>query len=301
MADLKNVNSRVSRGAEQVKAGLQDTREAAGNAAQQAAPGLETLARVGYASKGVVYFTVGFLALSVALGRGGRTTDTRGALLKLQDLPGGSALLAVVAVGLVGYALWQLIRAVLDPERQGTAAKGIAKRLGYLLSGGVNLTLAVFTARLAASGSAPQGGDSQAQAAGTVLNLPGGQLLLGLVGLGLLALAGSQLFTAYGAKFMKRMNFAGVNGRVKDLLVKTGQLGIGSRGVLMLIIGGFALVAAWNRKASETVGISQALTWLNSQPSGNLLLGLVAVGTLCYGVWCVVQARYRRIRIQDAA
>lgn len=301
MADLNNVNSRVSRGAQQVKAGLHDTREAAGHAAQQAAPGLELLARVGYVSKGVVYFTVGFLALSVALGQGGRTTDTRGALLKLQDLPGGAALLSVLAVGLVGYALWQLIRAALDPERQGTAAKGLVKRTGYLLSAGVNLTLAVFTARLAASGRAPQGGDGQAQAAGTVLNLPGGQLLLGLVGAALLGLAASQLYTAYGAKFMKRMQFSGVDGRVRDLLVKTGQVGIASRGVLMLIIGAFALVAAWNRRASETVGISQALTWLGSQPAGNVLLGVVAVGTLCYGVWCAVQARYRRIRVEDAA
>ena len=52
---------------------------------------------------------------------------------------------------------------------------------------------------------------------------------------------------------------------------------------------------------SETVGISQALTWLGSQPAGNVLLGVVAIGTLCYGVWCAVQARYRRIRIEDAA
>lgn len=301
MADLKNVNSRVSRGAQQVKAGLQDTRDAAGHAAQHAAPGLETLARVGYASKGVVYFTVGFLALGVALGRGGRTTDTRGALSQLQDLPGGSALLFVLAVGLVGYALWQLIRAALDPERQGTAAKGLVKRAGYLLSAGVNLTLAVFTAGLAASGRAPQGNGSETQAAGTVLNLPGGQLLLGLVGVGLLGLAGSQLYTAYGAKFMKRMRFTDVQGRVRDLLIRTGQVGIASRGVLMLIIGVFALLAAWSGQASRTVGISEALTWLRSQPSGNLLLGVVAAGTLCYGVWCAVQARYRRIRIQDAA
>ncbi|GAA0512636.1 DUF1206 domain-containing protein [Deinococcus depolymerans] len=295
MADLKEVGRNAR---QQVSDGLHSTREAASQAAGQAAPGLETLARAGYASKGVVYCAVGFLALSVALGRGGQTTDTRGALLKLQDLPGGTALLTLVAVGLVGYALWQLIRAVLDPERQGTGAGGLVKRSGYLISGAANLALAVFTARLAALGNAPQGGDSETRAAGAVLNLPGGQLLLGLVGLALLGLAGSQLYTAYGARFMKRMAFTDVSGRVRGALVKTGQLGIASRGVLMLIIGAFALVAAWHRRANETVGISEALTWLRSQPSGNLLLGVVATGTLCYGVWCAVQARYRRIHIQ---
>lgn len=76
----------------------------------QAAPGLEALARVGYASKGVVYATIGLLALSVALGRGGATTDAKGALLRLQDLPLGNVLLWLLVLGLIGYALWQLIR-----------------------------------------------------------------------------------------------------------------------------------------------------------------------------------------------
>ena len=28
------------------------------------------------------------------------------------------------------------------------------------------------------------------------------------------------------------------------------------------------------------------------------LLGVVALGTVCYGLWCFVQARYRRIRVE---
>ena len=40
-------------------------------ASRQVAPALEALARFGYASKGVLYGTVGFLALSLALGEGG--------------------------------------------------------------------------------------------------------------------------------------------------------------------------------------------------------------------------------------
>ncbi|MFC6667436.1 DUF1206 domain-containing protein [Deinococcus radiopugnans] len=103
---------------------MSDAREKVERASLQVAPGLETLARFGYASKGVVYGTVGALALGLALGAGGSTTDTRGALLRLQDLPGGSVVLWILMVGLVGYALWQLVRAMLDPEHQGTGARG---------------------------------------------------------------------------------------------------------------------------------------------------------------------------------
>ncbi|ACO47011.1 Conserved hypothetical protein; putative membrane protein [Deinococcus deserti VCD115] len=270
------------------------------DATHKAAPGLEALARFGYASKGLVYGMVGMLALSVALGRGGATTDSQGALIRLQDLPGGTILMWLLVLGLIGYALWQMVRAFLDPERQGKEAKGIVKRIGYFLSGLVNLGLALFAARLAMRGSASRNQQSEAQAAGDVLALPGGQLLLGLAGLVLLAVAGNQLYSAAGAKFMKRMKFSGSAGH-GEKLKRIGQIGIGARGITLGIIGVFLLVAAWRNKAGMVPGVSEVLTWLNQQPAGNFLLGVLALGTLCYGVWCGVQALYRRIRVEGSA
>ncbi|UBV42183.1 DUF1206 domain-containing protein [Deinococcus taeanensis] len=298
MAELKDIGRTAT---SSLKHGVHDAQQAASQATSHAAPWLEALARFGYASKGAVYGTVGFLALSVALGRGGATTDTQGALLRLQDLPAGPLLMWLLTLGLIGYALWQLIRAAFDPEGQGHQAKGVIKRSGYALSGAANVGLALFTARLATLGTATRQQNSEDRVASTILDLPGGQLLLALGGLALLAVAANQLYSAYGAKFMKRMAFTDVSGRPRDALVRIGQVGITSRGILMVIIGVFALLAAWHRNATETVGISEALTWLRTQPAGNLLLGAVALGTLCYGVWCVVQARYRRIRIEDSA
>ena len=43
------------------------------------------------------------------------------------------------------------------------------------------------------------------------------------------------------------------------------------------------------------------LKWLREQPAGNVLLFVLALGTLLYGVWCVVQALYRRIRVEGSA
>lgn len=266
-------------------------------AGRRVAPGLEVLARFGYASKGVLYGTVGFLALSLSLGGGGTTTDTKGALLRLQDLPAGRVLLWLLVVGLVGYALWQVLRAVLDPEYQGTEAKGLIKRAGYLISGGLYLTLAVFSARLAAQGSAPHVQNSQAQTASKVLHLPGGQLLLGLAGVVLLAVAADQLYSAYRAKFMKRMAFTDMGAQYQGTLKRVGQVGVAARGLLLTIMGLFLLVAAWRDQASIVVGTSGALGWLRHQPAGQFLLGVVALGTLCYGVWCVIQALYRRIKV----
>ncbi|THF86508.1 DUF1206 domain-containing protein [Deinococcus sp. KSM4-11] len=288
MTDIKQVGKQVQG----------QVQEAARTATHHAAPGLEALARFGYASKGVVYGMLGFLALSVALGRGGQTTDTKGSLLRLEDLPGGQVLMWLLVLGLIGYALWQVLRAFLDPEHQGTKPGAMVKRTGYLLSGGANIALAIFAARVASHGTASHTQNGTASAANTVLHVPGGQVLLGLGAVALFALAGSQLYTAYGAKFMKRMAFRDIGARYQGTLKRVGQLGIASRGVLSAIIGGFLLVAAWQDSAGQVVGVSGALTWLHSQPQGNVLLAAVAVGTLCYGAWCIVQAVYRRIRVE---
>ncbi len=64
--------------------------------------------------------------------RGGReTTGSRGALEEIVQQPFGQVLLAIIALGLLGYGGWKLIQAFRDPEHVGRDAKGVAKRIGY--------------------------------------------------------------------------------------------------------------------------------------------------------------------------
>ena len=103
------------------------------------------VARIGFASKAVVYMTIGFLALMLALGKGGKATDTRGAIDALEQLPGGTPLLAIIALGMAGYALWRLLQGAMDLEEKGKDAKGIAVRIGYIASGLAYASLALYT------------------------------------------------------------------------------------------------------------------------------------------------------------
>src|SRR5512147_2891062 len=90
-------------------------------------PLMEKLIRVGYAARGVVWGVIGLLAFQVVTGRGGQITDQQGAIAALGTTPLGRVLLVVMLVGLVGYALWGLIRALVDPLHAGQGAKGIAQ------------------------------------------------------------------------------------------------------------------------------------------------------------------------------
>ena len=92
----------------QIMSHVQDARQSAG-------PTLAKLARAGFAAKGVLYVVVGFLAAASAFGAGGETTGSRGAMATLFEQPFGKVLLSVVAIGLVGYSIFQFIRAIEDP------------------------------------------------------------------------------------------------------------------------------------------------------------------------------------------
>ena len=72
----------------------------------------EVLARAGFVARGVIYAVIGILAVKLALGDGGKTTNQSGALKTIAQQPFGQVLLILTAIGLAGYSLWRLFRAL---------------------------------------------------------------------------------------------------------------------------------------------------------------------------------------------
>ena len=106
------------------------------------------LARLGYASKALVYAIIGTLAIAAATNQGGRVTDTSGALRVVLSQPYGRILLLVLAVGLCGYAVWRLLEAIRDPDRHGTDVKGLVTRIGSVFRGAIYGALGLEAFRL---------------------------------------------------------------------------------------------------------------------------------------------------------
>ncbi len=68
------------------------------------------------------------------------------------------------------------------------------------------------------------------------------------------------------------------------------RAGLATRGIVYLIIGGFAVFAAFGPSSAE--GTEGAFATILSQPFGQILLGLVAVGFVGFAVWRFVQAYF---------
>ena len=129
---------------------------------------MSRLARLGYATKGVVYLIIGGLAAQLAIGHGGSATDQRGALQTIYAQPFGKFLLAIVALGLLGFALWCFIQALFDTEGKGRDAKGVIERLGYAMVG-VSYGALAFGASQLVTGTGSGGKSSTCRKRGSML------------------------------------------------------------------------------------------------------------------------------------
>ncbi|HAJ59391.1 MAG TPA: hypothetical protein DCP31_09065 [Cyanobacteria bacterium UBA8543] len=257
---------------------------------------VERLARFGYAAKGIVYAIVGLLAVQAAIGTGGKTTDTRGALGEIAAQPFGKFLLALVVFGLIGYVVWCFVQAVKDPEHKGDDPKGLARRFGYGITGLIYASLAVSAIGLiTGSGGGSSSSNSQQDWTARLLSQPFGQWLVGLVGAFIIGLGFYQLYKAYKAKFRKQMKLQEMTPTEETWATRIGRFGLAARGIVFAIIGFFLLEAARQSDPSEARGLDGALQALAQQPYGPWLLGIVALGLVAYGIHMGVQARYRRI------
>lgn len=271
---------------DQLKAGAKQT-------ARQASPWIEPLGRFGFAAKGVVYTIVGVLAIQTALGRGGETTDSQGALQRIAGAPFGRILLGIMAVGLVGYALWRFVQALLDTDNKGHDAKGRTARTFYAIVGVIYLGLA-FSAVQLISGSGG-GGSSQQDWTARLMAQPFGTLLVALVGAGVIGVGGYQLYKGYTASFRKHLRSNEMSATEETWATRSGRLGYAARGIVFAIAGMLLIIAALRSNPDQPQGIGGALQTLAQQPYGPWLLGVVALGLIAYGIFCGVEARYRRM------
>ncbi|HYH34350.1 MAG TPA: DUF1206 domain-containing protein [Nocardioides sp.] len=266
---------------------MTDVRQAARRAHHSDA--VDHAVRVGLVAYGVVHLLVGWLALQLAFGDREGSASSNGALRELAQQPFGRVLVWVVAVGLALLALWQLLeaaaghRTLRDRKRLWHRAASAGKVLVYGY-----LSYSAFRVAVGA-GSSGSGTDSMTA---QVMDLPGGQVLVGLVGAGVVAVGGYLVWKGITDGFRDDLTSEGQRGNTGDAYLWLGRVGYAAKGIALGLVGVLFGWAAATHDARRSGGLDQALQEVLDQPFGPYLLGAVALGILGFGLFCFAHARH---------
>lgn len=264
-------------------------------AMRDVAPWVERLARVGYVAKALLYITVGLVAARAAFAPGRRATDTQGALRLVHGMTFGRVMLLVIAAGLIGYAVWRVVEAVVDPDRRGRDAKGITLRAGSAGRGLLHGVLAITALRLAYGDRSATSHNQAREWTAVAFGLPGGELLVWMAAASVTGYGVYQLYRSYAPKLGRQLDLSRLRDPALGWIVGVSRFGIAARGVVFCLIGFFLARAASRHDAGEVGGVRESLGAVAG--IGRWPFVVMALGLVAYGVYELVNARYRRINV----
>ena len=254
------------------------------------------LARVGLVAKGASFAIVGGLAVALAAGEGGKAASREGALAAIGAETAGKILLALLALGFAAYAAWRFSEPFLeDADEDGVKKYG--KWAGWIARGAIYAGLTYGTIKILLGSGGNHSQDAKAhKATAVVLSWPGGTWLVGIAGA---AIIGAGLYNGYrgvAKKFRKKWKTGEMSRTACKWGTRVGVVGLLARMVVFGLIGTFIIKAAVDFNPKEAIGLDGALQKLVHQSYGPFLLGITAAGLIAYGLFCVVEARYRDVQ-----
>jgi hypothetical protein len=255
---------------------------------------MEKVARFGLIAQGVSFVLVAVLAIKLALGDGGAATDREGALRAIAQDGIGRVVVIALAIGFGCYALWRIFEAVFGRKVESSDDEKAWKRAGALAKAGIYGALCAAAVSILI-GEGGGSGDEEKTATADILGWPAGRwIVMGIAG----GIAGAALWNVYRAlsqRFLEQLKTGEMSSRVRAWATRIGVVGLLARGAVFGLIAWFFFDAAADYNANKAEGLDGALRKLAAQSYGTWLLGIVAAGLLAYGVFCLIQARYREV------
>jgi len=256
---------------------------------------VEKLARFGLVAQGVSYGLVAVLAIQLALGEGGKTTDREGALRTIAHDPLGRLIVIALAVGFGCYTLWRLSEAVLGRKLESGEKESAWKRVGALGKAAIYGSLCAAAVSILIGKGGGGSGNKEKEATAGVLGWPAGKWIVMAIAGAIAVAALWNFWRGVSRRFLKQLKTGEMSPRVRTWTTRIGVVGHLARAVIFGLIAWFFFKAAADYNANQARGLDGALRKLAHESYGTWLLSIVAAGLLAYGVFCLIQARYREV------
>lgn len=245
--------------------------------------------RLGLVVYGVVHLIIALTAVQLAFGDRSGQASQQGALSQLARSPLGDTALVLVAVGLAAMVVWQLTEALVGHADADGGAR-VFKRVASLAKAVVYGVLAFSAGQMAMDSGG--GGSSTDSMTAQLMSAPGGQLLVGAVGAGIVAVGGYLAYRGLAEKFTKHLDVRATWGKRREPIVWLGKVGYAGKGAALAAVGALFVAAAAQHDAQESGGLDVALQQLLREPFGPAVVVAVGAALACFGLYCFAWARH---------
>jgi hypothetical protein len=265
-------------------------------------PGVVTVGKAGWFAKGVIYVIAGVLALSIALkasgwsdspSAGAEEASPTGAIKTVAGSGAGTVLLCLLAIGMLIYAAWRVVSALLPG---GSDANARLRRIGYIVSAIIYTTFAVTALALARHASADENGNRKVtDITSPIMSNAVGRWLIGIAGVIVMAVGVYRLSKGIRVDVNDELDLSGLSPTRVRWSTRLGAIGEIGRGIGIGLVGFFILRAAITYRASEATGLDGALRRLATNSWGVVVVFVVGIGFAAYGIFCLATFTHRRL------
>lgn len=252
--------------------------------------GLDHAVRFGLVVYGVVHLILAWLAVQLATGDSSGEASSSGVFQELAQQPLGEIVLWLVAAGMVLLAMWRLLEATTGHRRHDGFSLW-RRRLGDVGMAVVYAVLAYSAASTVLGASSGSSEQSSQTLTARLMELPGGQVIVGAIGVGIVAVAVALLWRGVSESFMDDLDAEAQSGKEARAYRVLGVVGHLAKSATIAVVGVLFIISAVQHEPSESGSTDQALRELLQQPFGPYLLLAMAAGIASYGLFCFAQAK----------
>jgi hypothetical protein len=128
-----------------------------------------------------------------------------------------------------------------------------------------------------------------------VLAWPGGRVLVVAAGLVIIGVGIAGIIKGIRKSFTEEVDTSSMCPAARTGVLRLGQVGYIAKGVAMSVVGGLLTYATVTFDRQTAQGLDGALQTILAQPFGRFLLTAVALGFAAFGLFAILQSRYRRM------